>query len=1661
MNIGDGFTGQIDEVSIWEDALSDAEREALRLGETLNTGGLVGYWAFDEGSGTTATDSSENGNDGTLTNFNLDSTSGWAPDTIEQTEDSTSTTDPLAIWNPTQTYTNAGEYSATLRVKGDSGRWSTTEETTITIVDGSIAGKINAADLRTPVDGVTLTLTSAHVLDGELSSLVTTRPNLDSDDEGGVTTTTGTDGTYTFTNLPLGTYRIVATKADAVDLDGDDSNGLETVIHEFETPVKVATLNTSLPNQKAVDFVDLSVFPVGGKIRSLPWDLADTDAGEQPDEPNDNLDALLIEGVVIEAKPLGGTSSVESDPSDSTADATGRNYSLPMFAGRYQFFARLGDRDVRLDENVSHETLYTVEDESETSAVRIVTINGATAGMNFVDHTVRTLTITVEDSGGNPISTLVDDGTLTDYQEDNNIEVDAILSGGAATATNSVVETTDDGGETITVITYELPPGQYTLEPESTNFSGKDIVFENPNSPDELLSTLTVDLTVGDGTATMVVPVQIELAIGPGPNLMDLFDTDGDGSLTSDDDAYTLLTSELGLDDDAIAALQSGLQDYMYYNPAGLQTHIYAIQATANGHPVEDFNLFVEDELSLLADGDATEQNVEIATLFNDDDSTALSLDTYALVDDSDSGSGPWTIPDGLVTLFLDEEGVSISDTTAIAVDFDADGTDDGWTVTDDDGRAYFLQEIDADGDAVLHVSTGGYAIVGGLPATDGQSTPTVVAKTIAFTAKKDRYADSDEVSTSVTVLGDRLQGTAAQIVAVPNVNYLVLHDPPGDNSYAYLEDNITLKGIVSGMTIRGRDQDIPVFPAPWTTEREIWDATLGGGVVDDSFESDLGSKGLLNNRDDASAFTAFTVAAVVETVTGVASVALSPPVAYAIQVVKGFMGGGLLTGENTGLVQYEVNAGRRLETASGDDIPDLIGPGRGDIYYGEGWTLGFQDRFRFGLTFDGENWATETTEITTYDLLDRSNQYVYTTRDIENIIDNLDNSTEDRVLNGQNDWMELLEKNKAYKWSRFYLENGGRDADTSGKVHDWYDSYASEWQEHWTEVTDVASFKAYLRDAANFASVDALESNLDSFISDNSLSTLEGFILKGVFGAAWNIENNGGTDNDVFKGFRVAEDLPEDTNKTTASINSSGDVQDVETLIFSAGPAFEYTRTISEGRTATFTTSVEFETEAKFASELKSPKADSTGTFTPFCLELSYGFNASTGIQAEQGLSGEWQSGKATEQAVGFVLQDDNVGDNIATRVYEDPIWGTPLFIHDAGSVTSDPWEPGTNKAVEVALTQTATKLGFLFGVELAGTEAKDTAVAAFDSNSDTIPDDASNDGVDLEAALITNGLVTDDGSEGAVETIDVSIEVEDSRWSVIVQNAPPDGASDKEYLVRVETTSSGTWVLNVYEETTSTGPFDYHAGAHYRMKVDMDTFRNMESDFTTTDFLIYAPEADNLDNVQVKFNGQPDYQRMGLTAEADVANVVVSVYPPEVDKDNSYEKEYSVLVFVQEEADAQINSSVLLTPRFADLSPPETQITSPYEGQRISPVMFGFDGDSGTTPVLTDAFTIQVVSDAPDIDSIQIQSRTKLQNGVWSSWTQLGDTNGSVVTWSEDGDTPTGLGGEPMRRPNISQGLSRTVRPCERRCSCQKFHLARTASTKLRSALMMQLSA
>jgi len=61
------FPGQLDEVRIWNRALTQTEIQQNMCKKLIGTEtGLVGYWRFDDCGGLTATDASGNGNNGTL-----------------------------------------------------------------------------------------------------------------------------------------------------------------------------------------------------------------------------------------------------------------------------------------------------------------------------------------------------------------------------------------------------------------------------------------------------------------------------------------------------------------------------------------------------------------------------------------------------------------------------------------------------------------------------------------------------------------------------------------------------------------------------------------------------------------------------------------------------------------------------------------------------------------------------------------------------------------------------------------------------------------------------------------------------------------------------------------------------------------------------------------------------------------------------------------------------------------------------------------------------------------------------------------------------------------------------------------------------------------------------------------------------------------------------------------------------------------------------------------------------------------------------------------------------------------------------------------------------------------------------------------------------------
>ena len=1234
---GQAFEGLIDEVMVWDVVRSEEEIRKDREGDlTGNTTEPLLYWPFDEGEGTTVHDQMGN-YDGTLVNAGPDA---W----VEEGHPSLTRGN---VWNPTHAYPRAGRYEAGLKVQAESGKWSTMANTDVEVIDGTIAGYVRAADLRTPVREVRLIVTSSHVGRDALARAAASDEDLHTTEAGGLWTETDGTGYYEFRRLPLGSYRVRATKGD-----GDAA-------HEFEKGVQATDLTLNGPNQLAIDFVDLSVFPVGGRIvYSIQKNGQD----------------VLEREVSVTAQPVGSTSAIEALPSTKSLTATGTNYSLPLFAGKYLMLAKKEGRDIRIKEDTP----------GYDDRTGLVTIEGARTDVDFVDHTTYALTVYVEDSGGYPL-----DSIRVEVSGDNG---------------QSEGWTDEEEGKYL----FTLNPGEYTVAVQGGFPKG-----ERSEQPAE------VDLTGGDQAVTMVIPSKIDLAF-----------VIPDGETTYKPRLFDADSTFLALFD---LTEEDNPAGYMYYYAPEPRTHTYTVQATSNGHPVEGFTLLVTDEVSMMTVDAPQEQ-----------DMSALS---------------------------------------------DADQVE--------------------------------YRMYGGLPKKTEDDPPLAAPKNVSFRATKDGYTESDPLEDDVIVLGERPVGTAAKIVSIPVVNYTVLHDPPGDGSYAYLDDKLTVRGMVKDLTIRinsaynaGKAQteyaDIPVYPSPWSSERTLDGFDFGEDPDNpDPEDFDLEDRGLLGYRDPENMTGYFIAGSLLEAYTGGLTMLSGPAgyagrlAKYAISAAKFGTGGSVLPGIH--FVQYEISPQRTLRTPSGDTLPDILGPGKGDVYFGEGWTLGLQTKHFLGIRLvvdgdgepilDGEGnkqWELNTEQIETYDILSRTNQYLYTIRDIENIINDLDATIG-----------ELEDKEE---------EDGLSEAE----------------EEEMVELRDARSIWRQL--------------------------------LKDNLAYVWNEEyvSEGLTFDDFTDG------------KGSSLANKSS-----ETLIFSAGPAFEYSRTIEEGDFSNYKVWLGIGTDTFLGSGLYQD----VGPTSPFGeTVMFYQMASSVYITTTHIANREWDSGTATRQSVGFVLHDDDVGDNISTRVYTDPQWGTPLFFQDLGSRTSDPWEGGTNRAVDVTL-------------EL------------------------------LEGAA---------------------------------------------------------------------GTFDYQEGAHYTIKVRYTGERDLESDFQWVDFALFAPQPDNEENLTVTFNGAHEPYIVRLNKEAQSATIALSMYPPDRDRGRSAEREYPVTVMAQEVADAQIVRTLALSPTFADLRAPRATVLAPYEGERVSPVFFPVE----------DPFEIEVVSEDTDLESIQLQIRSKQPDGVWEPWRNL-----SGMLWEADG--------------------------------------------------------
>ncbi|MDC3134239.1 LamG domain-containing protein, partial [Bacteroidota bacterium] len=86
------FDGLIDDIQIWDKALTQSEIQQYMISPpTGDEAGLVGYWNFNEGSGTTVTDLSGNGNNGTING------ASWSTDAPAQYANNCTATDDIVV----------------------------------------------------------------------------------------------------------------------------------------------------------------------------------------------------------------------------------------------------------------------------------------------------------------------------------------------------------------------------------------------------------------------------------------------------------------------------------------------------------------------------------------------------------------------------------------------------------------------------------------------------------------------------------------------------------------------------------------------------------------------------------------------------------------------------------------------------------------------------------------------------------------------------------------------------------------------------------------------------------------------------------------------------------------------------------------------------------------------------------------------------------------------------------------------------------------------------------------------------------------------------------------------------------------------------------------------------------------------------------------------------------------------------------------------------------------------------------------------------------------------------------------------------------------------------------------------------------------------------
>ena len=198
------YRGLIDEVAVWDEALSASEITALynsgagldassNSGDYTSSSNLVGYFKMNEGSGTTISDSSGNGASGTLENMNP--SSDWVQGGILPTPEITQT--KIALDNSTVSVT-----FSELVYGGSSNATSTLEVADFTLsISGGTATLSSSTPSSITISGTTIGLGISLTGSADGDELLTILPVADSvfDSQGGTASTTQTSNTVNLT----------------------------------------------------------------------------------------------------------------------------------------------------------------------------------------------------------------------------------------------------------------------------------------------------------------------------------------------------------------------------------------------------------------------------------------------------------------------------------------------------------------------------------------------------------------------------------------------------------------------------------------------------------------------------------------------------------------------------------------------------------------------------------------------------------------------------------------------------------------------------------------------------------------------------------------------------------------------------------------------------------------------------------------------------------------------------------------------------------------------------------------------------------------------------------------------------------------------------------------------------------------------------------------------------------------------------------------------------------------------------------------------------------------------------------------------------------------------------------------------------------------------